>query len=101
MMGLIEENDFIVFVLEGEVLIGEFFNKVGKFIIVKVMGDVYVGGFFFLVGCNIVIVQDLVKFGLLEVKRGLYFFQVMVVLLKVMLFWKVVDWCIRGYNLFV
>ncbi|NRB54106.1 MAG: enoyl-CoA hydratase, partial [Saprospiraceae bacterium] len=47
----------------------------------------------------IVIAQDSVKFGLPEVKRGLYPFQVMAALLKVMPARKVVDWCIRGYNL--
>ncbi len=99
MMGLIEENDSTVPVPEGEVLIGELFNKVGKPTIAKVTGDVYAGGFFFLAGCNIVIAQDSVKFGLPEVKRGLYPFQVMAALLKVMPSRKVVDWCIRGYNL--
>jgi len=34
-----------------------------------------------------------------EVKRGLYPFQVMAALLRVMPARKVVDWCIRGYNL--
>ena len=43
--------------------------------------------------------QDNVKFGLPEVKRGIYPFQVMAALLKVMPARKVVDWCIRGYNL--
>ena len=50
-------------------------------------------------GSNIVIALDNVKFGLPEVKRGLYPFQVMAALLKVMPPRKVVDWCIRGYNL--
>ena len=82
-----------------EILIGELFNKIGKPTIAKVTGDVYAGGFFFLAGCNIVIAQDDVKFGLPEVKRGLYPFQVMASLLQVMPPRKVVDWCIRGYNL--
>jgi len=99
MIGLIEENDSTVPAPEGEVLIGELFNKVGKPTIAKVTGDVYAGGFFFLAGCNIVLAQDSVKFGLPEVKRGLYPFQVMAALLKVMPARKVVDWCIRGYNL--
>ena len=99
MMGLIEENNSTIPAPEGEILIGELFNKVGKPTIAKVTGDVYAGGFFFLAGCNIVIAQDTVKFGLPEVKRGLYPFQVMAALLKVMPARKVVDWCIRGYNL--
>lgn len=99
MLGMIEENDSTIPQPNGEVLVGELFNKVYKPTIAKVTGDVYAGGFFFLAGCNIVIAQDDVKFGLPEVKRGLYPFQVMAALLKVMPARKVVDWCIRGYNL--
>ncbi len=99
MMGLIEENDSTIPNPSGEVLIGELFNKLYKPTIAKVTGDVYAGGFFFLAGCNIVVAQDNIKFGLPEVKRGLYPFQVMAALLKVMPARKVVDWCIRGYNL--
>ena len=51
------------------------FNKVFKPSIAKITGDVYAGGFFFLSGANIVIAQDNVKFGLPEVKRGLYPFR--------------------------
>lgn len=99
MMGLVEENESTVPAPESEILIGELFNKVAKPTIAKVTGDVYAGGFFFLAGCHIVVAQDTVKFGLPEVKRGLYPFQVMAALLKVMPARKVVDWCIRGYNL--
>ena len=99
MAGFIEENDSTVPQPNEEVLIGELFNKVYKPTIAKVTGDVYAGGFFFLAGSNIVVAQDNVKFGLPEVKRGLYPFQVMAALLKVMPARKVVDWCIRGYNL--
>ncbi len=99
MAGIIEENDSTIPAPKGEVLIGELFNKVHKPTIAKVTGDVYAGGFFFLAGSNIVVATDDVKFGLPEVKRGLYPFQVMAALLKVMPARKVVDWCIRGYNL--
>ena len=99
MAGFIEENNSTIPQPEGEVLIGELFNKIYKPTIAKVTGDVYAGGFFFLAGCNIVVAQDDIKFGLPEVKRGLYPFQVMAALLKVMPARKVVDWCIRGYNL--
>lgn len=99
MAGIIEPNNSTVPQPEDEVLIGELFNKVHKPTIAKVTGDVYAGGFFFLAGCNIVIAQDDVKFGLPEVKRGIFPFQVMAALLKVMPARKVVDWCIRGYNL--
>lgn len=100
MMGIIEPNhSTIPKPAGGDVLIGELFNKIYKPTIAKVTGDVYAGGFFFLAGCHIVIAQDNVKFGLPEVKRGLYPFQVMAALLKVMPSRKVIDWCIRGYNL--
>lgn len=99
MAGIIEENDSSVPEPNGEILIGELFNTVHKPIIAKVTGDVYAGGFFFLAGSHIVISQDDVKFGLPEVKRGLYPFQVMQALLQVMPARKVIDWCIRGYNL--
>ena len=99
MAGIIEPNNSTIPQPKGELLIGELFNKVHKPTIAKVTGDVYAGGFFFLAGCNIVVAQDNVKFGLPEVKRGIYPFQVMAALLKVMPARKVVDWCIRGYNL--
>lgn len=99
MLGIIEPNDSTVPKPEKEILIGELFNKVHKPTIAKITGDVYAGGFFFLAGCNIVLAQDNVKFGLPEVKRGIFPFQVMTALLKVMPARKVIDWCIRGYNL--
>ena len=82
MAGLIEPNDSTIPAPSGEVLIGELFNKVFKPTITVVDGDVYAGGFFFLAGCNIVLAQEGVKFGLPEVKRGLYPFQVMAALLN-------------------
>ena len=99
MAGIIEPNNSTIPKPNGALLIGEIFNKAYKPTIAKITGDVYAGGFFFLAGCNIVIAQDNVKFGLPEVKRGLYPFQVMEALLRVMPARKVVDWCIRGYNL--
>ena len=99
MAGIIEENDSTIPHPQEEVLIGELFNKIYKPTIAVVTGDVYAGGFFFLAGCNIVLAQEGIKFGLPEVKRGLYPFQVMAALLKVMPSRKVIDWCIRGYNL--
>ena len=101
MAGLIEPNDSTIPKPDGDVLIGELFNKIYKPTIAVVTGDVYAGGFFFLAGSNIVIAQDDVKFGLPEVKRGIYPFQVMASLLNVMPPRKVIDWCIRGYNLAV
>lgn len=98
-MGMAEDHNSTVPAPESEVLLGEIFNKVHKPIIAKVTGDVYAGGFFFLAGSHIVIAQNNVKLGLPEVKRGLYPFQVMAALLRVMPARKVLDWCIRGYTL--
>ena len=99
MAGIIEPNDSTIPKPTEPILMGEMFNKLYKPTIAKITGDVYAGGFFFLAGCNIVLAQDDVKFGLPEVKRGIYPFQVMQCLLQVMPARKVVDWCIRGYNL--
>lgn len=99
MQGIIEPNDSTVPAPSGDVLIAELFQQVHKPTIAKVTGDVYAGGFFFLAGCNIVVAQQGVKFGLPEVKRGLYPFQVMAALMKVMPERKVIDWCIRGYRM--
>ncbi len=99
MMGIIEPHNSSIPPLTDNVLIGELFNKVCKPTIAKVAGDVYAGGFFFLAGCHIVVAQNNVKFGLPEVKRGLFPYQVMAALLRVMPPRKVLDWCIRGYNL--
>jgi len=100
-MGLVGEFESTIPAPKGQILIGELFNKVYKPTIAKVEGDVYAGGFMFLAGCTYVVALDDLKFGLPEVKRGLYPFQVMESLLRVMPPRKVIDWCIRGYNLAV
>ncbi|MEN9302471.1 MAG: hypothetical protein RL264_900 [Bacteroidota bacterium] len=82
-----------------EVLIGDLLQSFHKPLISRVEGDVYAGGFFFLAGATYVVATNSIQLGLPEVKRGLFPFQVMASLLKVMPERKVVDWCIRGYNL--
>lgn len=98
-MGMAEEHHSTIPLPLGEVLIAELFNKIHKPTIARVEGDVFAGGILFLAGCHIVISNSGVKFGLPEVKKGLYPFQVMAALLRVMPSRKVIDWCIRGYNL--
>lgn len=98
-LGMLGEFESTIPSPEKEVLLGNLFNQVHKPVIAKVEGDVYAGGFFFLAGSTYVVVNENVKLGLPEVKRGLYPFQVMEALLQVMPKRKVVDWCIRGYNL--
>lgn len=98
-MGMVGENNSTIPAPKEQVLIGVLFNQTTVPIITKVTGDVYAGGFFFLAGAHIVLAQENIKLGLPEVKRGLYPFQVMESLLSVMPTRKVIDWCIRGYNL--
>lgn len=98
-MGMLGEYTSSVPDPNEQVLPGEIFNKVHKPVIAKVEGDVYAGGFFFLAGSTYVLANEELKFGLPEVKRGLYPFQVMASLLRIMPARKVLDWCIRGYNL--
>ncbi|MEL7340570.1 MAG: enoyl-CoA hydratase-related protein [Bacteroidota bacterium] len=99
MMGLASPNDSTIPDADGEILLGELFRKLNKPVICKVAGDVYAGGFLFLAGAQIVLAAEGIKLGLPEVKRGLFPFQVMASLLQVMPARKVLDWCIRGYNL--
>ena len=101
MSGISEEFHSTIPAAKGDILLGDLFNKIYKPTVAKITGDVYAGGFFFLAGCNIVIAQEDLTFGLPEVKRGLFPFQVMESLMKVMPRRKVLDWCIRGYNLAV
>ncbi len=82
-----------------EILIGQIFNQLHKPSIALVEGDVYAGGFLLLCGVRFVLANDGLKLGLPEVKRGLYPFQVMAALMEVMPARKVLDWCVRGYNL--
>lgn len=82
-----------------DIVIGEIFTQLHKPSIAKVEGDVYAGGFLLLCGVRFVLANEGLKFGLPEVKRGLYPFQVMAALMEVMPARKVLDWCVRGYNL--
>lgn len=84
-----------------DIVIGEIFTSFHKPSIAKVEGDVYAGGFLLLCGVRFVLANKGLKFGLPEVKRGLYPFQVMAALMEVMPARRVLDWCVRGYNLSV
>jgi len=97
--GIIEENNSSIPKPIGAIMIGELFNKIHKPTIAKVSGNVFAGGFLILAGCNIVVAKNNIRLALPEVKRGLYPFQVMAALLKVMPDRKVIDWSIRGYDL--
>lgn len=84
---------------EKEITIGQIFTSFHKPSIARVEGDVYAGGFLLLCGVRFVLAQKGIKLGLPEVKRGLFPFQVMTALSEVMPARKVLDWCVRGYNL--
>ncbi|MGY8923816.1 MAG: enoyl-CoA hydratase-related protein, partial [Flavobacteriales bacterium] len=81
-----------------KVLIGELFNKLYKPKICQLEGDVYAGGFLIVAGCNYVVAKKNIVLGLPEVKRGIFPFQVMESLSKVISIRNIMDWCIRGYN---
>ncbi len=98
-MGGEEETDSTIPAPAEEVLLGELFNTLHKPCIARVDGHVYAGGFLLLAGCTHVVACRGLTFGLPEVKRGLFPFQVMAALLTVLPARKVLDWCIRGYDL--
>lgn len=79
-----------------KVLINEFFNSLTKPCLAQVDHDVLAGGMLLMTGCNYVVAKPSVEFGLPEVKRGLFPFQVMSSLLEIMPARKVIDWCITG-----
>ena len=97
--GNVEKNNSTVPKPSSKILISEIFNKLYKPKICQLEGDVYAGGFLLIAGCNYVVSVDGIKFGLPEVKRGIFPMQVMESLSKVMSVRNVIDWCIRGYNL--
>lgn len=82
---------------EGQnIVLGDLFNGLYKPCIAKVAKPVFAGGFLLLGGCTHVIASATSKFTLSEVKRGVWPFQVMASLLKIMPERKVLDWCIQG-----
>ena len=97
--GDLENNNSTVPLPNSKILIGEIFNKLYKPKVCQLEGDVYAGGFLLLAGCNYVVSTDGLKFGLPEVKRGIFPMQVMESLSKIMSIRNVIDWCIRCYNL--
>jgi enoyl-CoA hydratase/carnithine racemase len=83
----------------GEILLGELFKTVHKPVIARVEGNVFAGGFLFLAGATLTVARKGIRLGLPETKRGLFPFQVMASLMEVMPQRRVLDWCIRGYDL--
>ncbi|MBC7892994.1 MAG: enoyl-CoA hydratase/isomerase family protein [Sphingobacteriaceae bacterium] len=80
--------------------LGELMNHLTKPSIAVVQGPVWAGGFLLVAGCTWVIAAEHATFGLPEVKRGLFPFQVMDSLLRIGISpRRVLDWCLRGQTL--
>ncbi|WMX12114.1 enoyl-CoA hydratase-related protein [Aureispira sp. CCB-E] len=79
-----------------EIILGDLFDNLHKPCIAKVGHPVYAGGFLLLAGCTHVVATTSSTFTLSEVKRGIWPFQVMASLLKIMPERKVLDWCMTG-----
>jgi enoyl-CoA hydratase/carnithine racemase len=78
------------------VKLGDEFNGLHKPCIAMVHGDVYAGGFLMIGGCTHVVAVDTAKFGLPEVKRGIWPFQVMATLEPLMTSRELLDLCLRA-----
>ncbi len=71
-------------------------SQLDKPSIALVEGDVMAGGFLIILGCTYVFAKENVKFSLPEVKRGIFPFQVLGSLLKIMPQNKAIDLCISA-----
>ncbi len=78
------------------IIIGNEFKNLHKPCIAQVHGDVYAGGFLLMGGCTHVVAAENVKFGLPEVKRGIWPMQVMASLIPVMNARQMLDMCMRA-----
>lgn len=97
MMGQLDTNSGSTIPEEGQkIILGDLFNGLHKPCIAQVAKPVFAGGFLLLGGCTHVVATASSKFTLSEVKRGIWPFQVMASLLKIMPERKVLDWCIQG-----
>jgi enoyl-CoA hydratase/carnithine racemase len=79
------------------VKLGDAFAHLFKPCIAKVHAAVYAGGFLLLGGCTHVIASGNALFGLPEVKRGIWPFQVMASLMNIVPERILLDWCMRGH----
>lgn len=77
-------------------ILGDLFRDLHKPCIARVHGDVFAGGFLMIGGCTHVLAAEHTRFGLPEVKRGIWPFQVMATLAELMPARQLLDWCMRG-----
>ncbi len=83
----------------GPVRLGELMAGLHKPCIARVQGPVYAGGFLLVGGSTYVIAAESATFSLPEVKRGLFPFQVLAVLLDIMPARTALDLCLRARTL--
>ncbi len=83
----------------GPVRLGELMAGLHKPCIARVQGPVYAGGFLLVGGSTYVVAAESATFSLLEVKRGLFPFQVLAVLLDLMPARPALDLCLRARTL--
>ncbi len=83
----------------GPVRLGELMAGLHKPCITRVQGPVYAGGFLLVGGSTYVVAAESVTFSLPEVKRGLFPFQVLAVLLDIMPARTALDLCLRARTL--
>ena len=81
------------------VRLGELMAGLHKPCIARVQGAVYAGGFLLVGGSTYVVAAESVTFSLPEVKRGLFPFQVLAMLLDIMPARKALDLCLRARTL--
>jgi enoyl-CoA hydratase/carnithine racemase len=79
------------------VKLGDAFARLFKPCIAQVHAAVYAGGFLILGGCSHVIASEEAQFGLPEVRRGIWPFQVMASLMSIVPERILLDWCMRGH----
>ncbi len=84
---------------KNSIQLADIFNKLHKPKLVVLEGNVYAGGVLIVACANHVISKKEIKLSLPEVKRGLFPFQVMDSLLRVMPERIVMDWCVKGKTL--
>ena len=83
----------------GPVRLGELLAGLHKPCIARVQGPVYAGGFLLVGGSAYVVASATATFTLPEVKRGLFPFQVLAVLLDIMPYRQALDLCLRAKTL--
>ena len=79
--------------------VGELMAGLHKPCIAQIQGPVYAGGFLLVGGATYAVAASTATFSLPEVKRGLFPFQVLAVLLDLMPARQALDLCLRGQSL--